>query len=116
MYVNPFRSDDALETLSFPGREKEHKALSAALVSGRHLAFTAPRGKTVLSASQNYSAPLQEKMPAKPHRNFSTSRTATRITHGYWELPFLINSVFTDALCKTVRLKPLWLKSSPGTT
>lgn len=44
MYVNPFRSDDALETLSFPGREKEHKALSAALVSGRHLAFTAPRG------------------------------------------------------------------------
>ncbi len=44
MYVNPFRSDDALETLSFPGREKEHKALSAALVSGRHLAFTVPRG------------------------------------------------------------------------
>lgn len=40
----PFRSEDILETLTFSGHEKERKALSAALVAGRHLALTAPRG------------------------------------------------------------------------
>ena len=62
MYVNPFRSDDALETLSFPGREKEHKALSAALVSGRHLAFTAPRGFGAVRVVEKTAA--DRKLPA----------------------------------------------------